>query len=85
MNTVVSISTPSTVESLVSFAGKTTTSQQKYKFEDTVSKNLKLPTDTSDFCGEKVLTFTFNDVPVDPTIIHAINDDYIYFSPPAKT
>jgi hypothetical protein len=48
---------PDSVENLVVFAGFKLNSLQKYTFNDTVSKLNSLNTDSSDFCGEKILTF----------------------------
>jgi len=52
--------TPGQVENLVSFAGYSVKSQNKYTFNDTVSIELTASTDTVDFCGEKLISFYLN-------------------------
>lgn len=46
------------IEDFVTFAGYSIASQLKYTFNDTQSSANTLPTDTVDYCGEKILSFT---------------------------
>lgn len=74
---------PGSVENFITFAGYNTTSLLKYTFNDTESFARTLTTDSGDFCGEKLLTFTMNTTAT--TFFNATNQDFIYFSPSANT
>ena len=45
-----------------------------------MSQSLTQPPNTVDFCGEKLLTFTINGTATG--FLNAVNNDFIYFSPP---
>jgi hypothetical protein len=74
---------PGSVENFVAFAGYNTTSLVKYTYNDTQSFALTINTDSTDFCGEKLLSFTVNTTAT--SFFDATNKDFIYFSPPANT
>ena len=57
--TTVSIG-PSTIQNFVEFAGYNSTSLATYTFNDSKSFALTLPSDLSDFCGEKTFNFEVN-------------------------
>ena len=80
--TVISI-VPGSVENIVAFSGFSTISLNKYVFNDTVSLSRTLITDSQDFCGEKVLSFTLNTTST--TQLTANNADFIVFSPSANS
>ena len=76
-----SISTyPSTIESLVAFAGYTVQSKNKYTFNDAASVSSTL---SPDLCGDKQLAFKLNGTTT--TDLSALNSEYFYFSPPSET
>lgn len=72
---------PLSIENFETFAGHSVRSLLKYTFNDTASQKYALPSDTDDFCGEKLLTFTINGTTTE--LLTANNSDYIYFNPPA--
>ena len=82
MLSVISI-VPVTVENFVTFAGYNTTSLLKYTFNDTQSQTRTDMTDQTDFCGEKLLSFSINSTTT--STLFATNKDFIHFSPPANT
>jgi hypothetical protein len=53
-------SVPGSVENFVAFAGFNITSLIKYTYNDTLSITRTTNTDSADFCGEKLLSFTLN-------------------------
>jgi hypothetical protein len=53
---------PDRIESLATFIGFSNLSLRKYNFNDTISFAETLSTDSEDFCGEKVISFTLDDV-----------------------
>jgi hypothetical protein len=76
-------SVPGSVENFVAFAGYNITSLIKYTYNDTLSVTRTTNTDSADFCGEKLLSFTLNTTTTQ--FFNAKNQDFIYFSPPANT
>jgi hypothetical protein len=70
---------PNSIENLVAFAGYTVNSLKKYSFNDTVSVTSTKATDSSDFCGDKLLKFFINGT--ETSIIKAKNTDFITLSP----
>jgi hypothetical protein len=55
-STVIS-TVPVVIEDVVAFSGYSVQSLKKYTFNDTNSASRTLSTDSSDYCGEKLLTF----------------------------
>ncbi len=74
---------PESIENLVAFVGYTINSLYKYFFNDTVSVTSTIATDSSDFCGDKLLSFYINDT--ETSIIQAKNNDFITLSPLKST
>ncbi len=70
---------PDSIEKLVAFAGYTVNSLKRYSFNDTVSVASTMVTDSSDFCGDKLLTFFINGT--ETSIIQAKNTEFITLSP----
>jgi hypothetical protein len=68
---------------LVAFAGFSISSLQKYSFNDTVSVTNTIATESSDFCGDKLLSFYINGT--ETSIIQAKNNDFITLSPLKST
>jgi hypothetical protein len=77
------LTVPAAIENLAAFAGYSGQSNYRYTFDDTVSIDRTLSTDTGDFCGEKQLFFTLNGNPT--TFLTAKNSNFIYFNPPADS
>lgn len=75
---------PTSVENFVTFAGYTIASLSTYSFNDTQSFSFTLPTDSTDFCGEKNLSFKVNSTET-LSFLSALNQDFINFSPPTGT
>ena len=74
------ITGPPSVESMVVFAGYSLLTNLPYIYNDTQSKIRTLPTDTGDFCGEKVYLFTLDK---SNTTVFSLNQTgHIKFSPP---
>jgi hypothetical protein len=67
------------IENFVAFAAYSAVSLKTYTFNDTVSETKTVPTDTADFCGEKLLTFSINGT--ETTSITSNVSNYIIFSP----
>ena len=76
---------PSAVENFVFFVGYSASvvSLQNYTFNDTVSFDRTLTSDTSDFCGEKTLLFKINGT--ETTYLNRKNVTKFSFQPPVDT
>ena len=74
---------PGSVENFIAFAGYSVMSLVKYTYDDTQSFARTINSDSVDFCGEKLLSFTVNTTATE--YFNATNKDFIYFSPLATT